>query len=43
MKLTLLVVMVACLMGALLALTMSPHTEPEAGPELVAEQPILEE
>jgi hypothetical protein len=39
MKATLLVVVMACLIGAMLALTLSPRPSDE-GPELVSEQPI---
>jgi hypothetical protein len=43
MRLTMLVVLMACLMGALLALTLSPHGDPDAGPEMVSEQPAVVE
>ena len=39
MKATLLVVIMACLMGAMLALTLSPRPADE-GQELVSEQPV---
>jgi hypothetical protein len=39
MKATMLVVLMACLMGAMLALTLNPEPSRE-GPELVSEQPV---
>jgi hypothetical protein len=41
MKLTILVIAVACLMGAMLALTVGPKTQPDGGPEFVREEPLV--
>ena len=43
MKMTVLVVTLACLMGAMLALTVGPQPDPDAGPELVSEEPVANE
>ncbi|MGH2610376.1 MAG: hypothetical protein ACRDHF_14950 [Tepidiformaceae bacterium] len=41
MKLTFLLLVTACLMGAMLALTLGPQKTPDEGPELVSEQPAV--
>ena len=41
MKLSVLVVALASLMGAMLALTVGPRPDPDAGPEFVSEEPVV--
>jgi hypothetical protein len=43
MKLTVLVVTLACLMGAMLALTVGPQPDPDGGQELVREEPVADQ